>query len=334
MYLARHFINNRLHYLLRESYLDGEIYRNRDLIDLGADPGKYIVYPGGSSFYIDDLVFDRLQKSGFTVDYDEVESFFLPFLDPYIRTRIDPFLNRAANRGWKRMDKQTRQRILTDTHVFDRRRIHFLRFGQTDLRELDRSPSLFKILLDKSRDELEQLMVEREQDLRPQEYKRYIFAIFDLQHYFSESCARSMPHALESDRLDDYFLKEACRLDSDKLFWQGMARDSGLVSYMIRYVIMFFDYSFPGGQTWDEFASAHFGSGNRSGPIKGSRRMSMREVTTIFGIKQSELSAMSRSALIRLYRKKAQQMHPDKGGDHDEFIELTTAYNELLRTKS
>ena len=159
MYLARRFIHNRLHYQLRESFLEGNIYRNRDLIDLGADPGEYIVYPGGSSFYIDDRIFDLLKTSGFDADYDEVESFFLPFLDPYIRTRIDPFLNRTANRAWKRMDELTRQRILTDTHVFDRKRIHFLRFGQTDLRELDRSPSLFKILLDKSRDELEQLII-------------------------------------------------------------------------------------------------------------------------------------------------------------------------------
>ena len=129
MYLARLFINNRLHYLLRETFLDGEVYKCRDLIDLGDDPGKYIVYPGGSSFYIDDLIFDRLKTSGFDADYDQVESVFLPFLDPYIRTRIDPFLNRTTNRGWKRMNKQTRQRIFTDTHVFDRRRIHFLRFG-------------------------------------------------------------------------------------------------------------------------------------------------------------------------------------------------------------
>ncbi len=333
MYLARRFTNNRLHYLLRESFLDGEIYRNRDLLDLGDDPERYIVYPGGSSFYIDDCVFEQLTNAGFSVDYDEVESFFLPFLDPYIRNRIDPFLNRSVYRGWKRMDTKARQRIAVDTHIFDRRRIHFLRFGQTDLRELDRSPSLFKILLDKSRDELEQLILEREQDLGPHEYKRYIFAIFDLQHYFREACARTIPHALDGERLDEYFLKEACLLDSDTSFWQGMERGAGLVSYLIRYVIMFFDYSFPGGQTWDEFARIHFGSGHQAGPLKGSRRMSMREVTTIFGLTQSELAAMSRAAVIKLYRTKAQQMHPDKGGDHEEFIALTTAYNELLRTK-
>ncbi|RUM36281.1 MAG: hypothetical protein DSY58_05650, partial [Desulfobulbus sp.] len=150
MYLARRFINNRLHYQLRESFREGNIYRHRDLLDLGDDPGRFIKYPGGSSFYIDDLFFELMQQSGFSVDYDEVEPFFLPFLEPYIKSRVAPFLYRTANRRWKRMDPATRERIIAQTHVFDRRRIYFLRFGQTDLRDLDRSPSLYKVLLDKS----------------------------------------------------------------------------------------------------------------------------------------------------------------------------------------
>ncbi len=334
MYLARRFINNRLHYLLRESFHDGEVYRHRDVIDLGDDPGSFIVYPGGSSFYIDDHLFDQLARAGFSFDYDEIEPFFFPFLDPYIKNRVEPFLYRNANRRWKRMDNATRTRILGQTHVFDRRRIFFLRFGQTDLRELDRSPALYKILLDKSRDELEQLILEREQDLRPQEYKRYIFAIFDLQKHFKEACARTMPHALDAELLDECFLKELCSLDSDASFWQGMDRSNTLVSYMVRYVIMFFDYSFPSGQSWEEFVRSHLGSGRQSDSIRGSRRMSMREVTTVFGVGQSRLAAMNKAELSRLYRKLAQSLHPDKGGDHEEFIELTTAYNELLRTKS
>jgi len=333
MYLARRVVHNRLHYQLRESYPDGGIYRNRDLLDLGDNPGRYIVYPGGSSFYIDDRLFERLQTAGIEADYDEVEAFFLPFLDPYIRNRIDPFLNRTENRNWKSMDAETRQRVLAETHVFDRRRINYLRLGQTDQRGLDRSPSMYKVLLDKSRDELEQLILAREQDLQPNEYKCYIFAIFDLQRYFTESCARTMPQALDSEQLDESFLEEICRLDQDTTFWRGMDRGPDLVSYMIRYVVMFFDYSFPNGQSWNDFFRAHIGSRGRFGPLKGSRRMSMREVTTIFGISQSKLSAMSRSSLTRLYREKAQQMHPDKGGDHDQFIELTSAYHELLRTK-
>ena len=333
MYLARQFINNRIHYFLRESFKDGSILRHRDLLDLGDSPGRYIHYPGGSSFYIADEVIDRISAAGARADYDEVESFFIPFLDPYIKSRIDPFLYRTENRAWKRMDAAARQRVLTKTHIFDRRRIHFLRFGQTDLRELDRSPSLFKVLLNKSRDELEQLMLEREQDLRPNEYKRYIFAIFDLQRFFTQRCARTMPHALDSERLDSYFLEELCRLDADTGFWRGMERQQGLVSYMVRYVIMFFDYSFPGGQAWNEFFRNHTGGGQHAGAFKGSRRMSMREATTVFGVSQQELVEMSKDTLIRLYRKKALQLHPDKGGDHDQFIQLTTAYNELLRMK-
>jgi len=333
MYLARRVVNNRLHYQLRESYPDGDIYRYRDLLDLGANPGEYIVYPGGSSFYIDDRIFERLKTAGLDADYDEVEAFFLPFLDPYIRNRIDPFLNRAENREWKAMDADLRQRVLTETHVFDRRRIHFLRLGQIDLRGLDQSPALYKVLLDKSRDELEQLIIAREQDLQPNEYKRYMFAVFDLQRYFTESCARTMPQALDSEQLDESFLRELCLLDQDSTFWRGMDRGSGLASYMIRYLVMFFDYSFPDGQSWNEFFRANIGSRGRTGPVKGAPRMSMREVTTIFGISQSKLSAMSRTSLIRLYRKKAQQLHPDKGGDHEQFIALTTAYHELLRTK-
>jgi hypothetical protein len=333
MYLARSFIHNRLHYLLRESFCEDGIYRHRDVVDLGADPGRFIVYPGGSSFYIADDLFDLAEQAGFSVDHELVEPFFIPFLDPYIKNRVEPFLNRTANRRWKRMDDSTRQRIFQETHVFDRRRIHFLRFGQTDLRELDRSPALYKILLDKSRDELEQLILEREQDLRPQEYKRYIFAVFDLQRHFKEACARTMPHALDGDTMDTCFLKELCNLDRDTVFWQGMDRADGLVSYMIRYVIMFFDYSFPDGQSWDEFVRSHLGGTHRSAPSRGTRRMSMREVTTVFGVKQTTLAAMTRSELVKLYRKMAQTMHPDKGGDHEAFIELTTAYNELLRTK-
>ena len=42
---------------------------------------------------------------------------------------------------------------------------------------------------------------------------------------------------------------------------------------------------------------------------------------------------MDLKELKRLFRKKACELHPDKGGVHDEFIELATAYQELSRTK-
>jgi curved DNA-binding protein CbpA len=42
---------------------------------------------------------------------------------------------------------------------------------------------------------------------------------------------------------------------------------------------------------------------------------------------------MSRRDLVRLYRRKAQELHPDKGGDHDKFVRLTAAYHEVIKTK-
>ncbi|MCI5208097.1 MAG: hypothetical protein D3910_04755 [Candidatus Electrothrix sp. ATG2] len=336
MYLARCFRDNRIFYLLRESFLDNGIYRNRDLVELGEDPGRFIVCPGGASFYIDDLIFERLQQAGFNADYDTVENLFLPFLDPEIRVRLDSFFRGGQEGGsWKPLNKEERQHILATTHLFDRRRIHFLRFGQVDQRDLDRSPSLFRILLNKSRDELEQLMLEQEQELSPHEYKTYIFTIFNVQSYFNGAFARAMPYALNDAQLDEYFLKELCRLDQDRAFWQGMERDEDLVSYMVRYVIMFFDYAFP--QTGPRPGTAHssFGRQQQQAGQQAPHRPQMvpQEVASIFGVDQAELNAMSKAELTRLYRKKAQELHPDKGGEHEEFIALTTAYNELLRNK-
>jgi hypothetical protein len=45
------------------------------------------------------------------------------------------------------------------------------------------------------------------------------------------------------------------------------------------------------------------------------------------------LQTMSRRSLARLYRRKAQALHPDKGGNHEAFIRLTEGYRELVRRK-
>jgi hypothetical protein len=339
MYLARRFRDNKVLYFLRESYLDGEIYRNRDLLELGGNPGKFIVYPGGASFYIDELIIEQLQQVTGAVDYDTVESLFLPFLDPVIRARLDDFSGRGqGGRNWKPPDKKEREFILAHTHIFDRRRLHFLRFGQVDQRALDRSPSLFRSLLHKSRDELEQCILEQEQGLSSSEYKSYIFTVFDLQRHFNGAFARAMPYALNDNQLDEYFLKELCALDQDHLFWQGLERGKGLPLYLIRYVIMFFDYSFPQTQAEQGFGpgSPHSSFGGQYQQARPHRPspMAEQEAAGIFGVDQAALDAMSKAELTKLYRKKAHDLHPDKGGEHDEFIALTTAYNELLKKKS
>ncbi|MDZ7696822.1 MAG: DnaJ domain-containing protein [Deltaproteobacteria bacterium] len=42
---------------------------------------------------------------------------------------------------------------------------------------------------------------------------------------------------------------------------------------------------------------------------------------------------MDRQALIRCYRRLAKKTHPDQGGDDSRFVEIKTAYEDLLKMK-
>jgi len=333
MYISRRVIDNQLEYVLCESYHNGVCLSNRELLTLGSRPDRFILYPGGSCFYIDDALFELLQEQGVSPSYDEVEKLFHPFLDPYIRTKIEPFLHRHHHRRWRPMPEEERARILQETHIFDRRRIHYLRFGQVDQRRLDASLPLFKKLLQTSRDEREQLLLNEEQALSPGEYKRYVFTIFDLQRFFSESYSRIMPQALNEERMDACFLQSVCALDQDQKFWQGLQRTVNLPPYLVRYVVMYFDFDFPGGEDWDATLRSFAESRRRARLAKGSASMSVNEASTVFGVSRAELAAMDKKALTKAFRKKAHELHPDKGGDHDRFVALTTAYNSLLQSR-
>jgi hypothetical protein len=77
MYLKRRFVNNDRHYILCESYWDGDCWKSRRLMDLGPDPERHIVYPGGNSFYVDESLEERLRAKGSAVDSDELEELFM-----------------------------------------------------------------------------------------------------------------------------------------------------------------------------------------------------------------------------------------------------------------
>ena len=62
-----------------------KILRSRDLFDLGTDPTRYIVYPGGNSFYIHEVVRDALAERGCEPNDSDLDGtglisirFFLP----------------------------------------------------------------------------------------------------------------------------------------------------------------------------------------------------------------------------------------------------------------
>lgn len=330
MYLARKETGPRQHqYVLRESYRSGDILYSRELAELGRDPGRFIVYSGESSFHIDENFLRRLGEQGVTVPYGELEELLFPFIDPYIKNRLQPFRNRHKYRNWQRADEALLHRALTETHAVDRRRIHFLRMGRTSAETIDNASALYTILLDKSRDEIEQMMLEREQALPPREHQSYLFTVFDLQRFFQESYARSIPQALNRERLDALFVEEICRLAADRTFWQGFVQTGGLPYSLVRYLIMYFDAAPEEPATWSRFArSGRSRRFHSSSPQ--AERVSRAEAFTIFGLNGEQLASMRKKDLTRMYRQKAHELHPDKGGDTEQFIRLTLAYEELL----
>jgi len=331
MYLARKEIGPRQHqYVLRESYRSGDTLYSRELAELGPDPGRFILYPGGSSFHLDEDLLRRLREQGVKATYTELEELFFPFVDPYIKHKLQPFRDRHRYRHWHPATAALLRRALDETHAFDRQRIHFLRMGRTSAQTVAKTSALYIVLLDKSRDEIEQMIMEREQALPPREYQSYLFTVFDLERFFRESYARSIPQSLDRDRLDEVFIEAICRLAADEVFWRGFPRTHRLPSPLIRYLLMYFDAAPEDPVSWANFGRTRRGRRFQQRTAAPSGTVSRTDAFTIFGISPEQLAAMNKKDLTRLYRQKAHELHPDKGGDPEQFIRLTAAYEELL----
>lgn len=330
MYLACIRCRGRRSYRIRESYPTAAGYGFRELCDLGAEPERFIVYPGGNAFYIDAAVAEEIAAHGADPEGAELEAIFWPFLDPEIRRKLEPFRGREeCCRAARRPPGPEGGAV----HVFDRRRVLALKTGRFDLSGALPIPrSAARRLQAKSRDEIEQGFMAMEAALRPRELKAYVFGIFDLQRFFRQSFARSRPEWLEAERMDDFFLEEACRLNRDPDFWLGMEPGERLSDYLVRYVVMYFDHDFaPRAFAADylrDFMNRH-----RDYRPPAAVVMHLEEAARLFGASREELKAMSRADLARQYRRRAQALHPDKGGDHERFVKLTEAYHRLLQTK-
>lgn len=331
MYLARKESGPRQHrYVLRESYRSGDVLCSRELADLGPDPGQCIVYTGESSFHIDEQFLRRLRDQGVTASDSELEELLFPFLDPYIKTRLQPFQSRNRYRNWQPADETIRRRALDETHAFDRRRIHFLRMGRTSVETVDKTTAFYIVLLDKSRDEIEQLILEQEQALPPRDYQSYLFTIFDLQRFFQESYARSIPQALDRERLDTLLVQSICDLAADAHFWRGFAPQGRLPYPLVRYLIMYFDATPGEPVSWNNFGRRQRPRRFQRPTAPASGSMSRSHAIAMLGITVEQLASMRKRDLTRLYRQKAHELHPDKGGDTELFIRLTAAYEALL----
>ena len=334
MYLAFEKINGKTRYFIRESYRQGDHYLSRDLLDIGSDPAGYIIYPGGNSFYIDPAVEDRLIDMEIDADPDEIEDIFWPFVHPEVRRVIEPFRSREKRQKAGRRKERPDASIDTQHHIFDRRRMHYLKFGRMDQRDIERLPlKFFRILQNKSRDEIEQKLIRMETVLSPREYKTYTYVVFNLQQFFYESYAKNTPQSLSTERVDAHFIDQVCRLNTDRSFWAGANTGDRLHTYLVRYVVMYFDHEF-GSRSFMEDYIRQFINSRRDHRVPYKTNTSiLKRASTAFGLSQEELKKMSRKEVASLYRLKAMKLHPDKGGAHDVFVNLTDAYHELLQIK-
>ena len=333
MYLARKNIKGVTHYSIRESYRDGDHFLSRELVDLGAHPDGYIIYPGGNAFYIDPVIEEQLDRLGVMAQNTDLEDIFWRFLDPRIQRALEHFRHREERVRKENQAKEKSPKTNLVVHNFDKRRLHYLKFGRMEQGYLWLIPEkVFNILRHKSRDEIEQQFLDMEQQLNPREYKAYAYVIFNINQFFTESFAKKRPQYLKQSDVDGYFIDEICKLNQDRAFWAGMQTESSLHEYLIRYLLMYFDYDFA-PRSWVEDYIRHFINSHRDYRVPfnvGS--VTLEKASAIFGESKTVLKKMNRQELVKSFRRRALELHPDMGGNHEKFVELTQAYQVLLKS--
>ena len=333
MYLARIRQGMETRYLLRQSFFDQEqgCCLFRQIYDLGTRPGDFIDRgDAGLPFF-----HRGLEEAVARAEAGRRAAVLLEELLWEFFTRDEQEL--LDRMRWRRPVRrmpfrpEDEERLRREIHLFDRRRLYFLRYGAVDQRHIHRlHKKLCLPLLGQCRDEREFSFAEQEKVLRPAEYRMYVYAIFDLQRFFSESYASYMPEALDQDLMADRLVEEICRLNRDDHFWAGMAQEDWLHPHLRRYLVMFFDYGY-GHRPFVQDYVREFMDRHRTFRWPERQGRSEAEKSAVFGRTMAELRRLPKRELARLFRERAKELHPDSGGDHERFILLAETYEELKK---
>ena len=101
---------------------------------------------------------------------------------------------------------------------------------------------------------------------------------------------------------------------------------------------MYFDYFFAPSTFLQDILNEYISKRQYQSFKRTKKRVkvsdSYKEASEIFEVSQEELRTMSKSELTRHYRRKAQLLHPDKGGKQEDFVRLTEVYEMMMRYKS
>lgn len=333
MYLAKFQISSNTHYEIRKSFQheDGS-YGYKTIFNLGENPASYFELYEDHIVLFDNNLLKAVTKGIAKDGESTLELLLFDFLPPACKDRIQLFQGRShIHRGPLTSDEKSR--IAEEIHLFDRRRLYYLRYGAVDQSRLSRlHEKCCRPLLGQSRDEKEYFFAAEEQVLEPGMYLQYIFAIFNLQKYFTQSFAPWLPEALAIESMGEYLEEAICLLQKDSRFWQGHPEDDFLHPHLARYLIMFFDFAPAPRSFFDDFARS-FMAGRRSFKWpERSNKIDSDKAMEIFGQSLNQLKKLSKSELTKLYRSKAMELHPDKGGDHERFVDLSTIYTTLLKS--
>jgi hypothetical protein len=326
MYLARITEKGDIRYIIRQSFAVGDGFQSKDLFDLGHDPSRHIVYTGGSGYYYSTEVEEALAAAGAPLDQAQMDQIFYEFLKPGIRRIIDGFDRGRRNSANRVIDAAAGPPA---PWGFDKRRFHFLRFGPSDQRHIDRVPEkIFRTLHAKSRDELEQYFLLEERRLRDHEKPVYVSLIFELKRFMPEAqSGRSV-----REQVDGYFISRLCQINADPRFRQDASVNSSLHPYLIKYAVMFFDFEAQRTSPWQAYVE-DFIHRHRIYHPPDKVTVKLEEAGRLFGLPWKELKKLDRGSLSRLYRQLALKHHPDKGGDAESFRRLTQYYHLLLKRK-
>jgi hypothetical protein len=332
MYLAFTDTGGQRRYELRQSIFDTgrSCYTSRLIFDLGLDPRRFITRLDEDICYFSDELLACLERITGSDPTTLLEDLLWDFLPAEERSRLGIFRHRRRV-AVRPLSREERTAIEHQVHLFDRRRLYYLRYGAVDQSRLARiNPKLYRPLLQKSRDEREYYFHDLEKVLHASELKTYVFAIFDLQRHFRQTYSATMPEALDQVEIADRFVTDLCSLNNDPLFSAGLPPADSLRDYLVRYLVMFFDYGYGRRSLFDDFLR-EFMDRHRSFQWPDRKpTISTSRVEKIFEMTWQELQAMSKQELTRLYRHRAKQLHPDSGGDHQQFIDLNAAYASLL----
>ncbi len=337
MYLRQVKVEDGYHYVIRESYRDGDCWKHKDLADLGKSPERFIEYTGGNGFYFNGELEESLQATGAKYSSDDLECLFLPFLNPHIRRIIESFQAHSPRRPRREtISPHELTRKQQDLHSFDKRRLHFLRCGRVDIGDLDRRPWKFlKVLMEKSRDEIEHTLEGMERALRPHEMRPYLFTALHLQDLFPHHLLRNQPAALDQETVDAYFVEALCSLNNDAGFFAGVDRGNAntLHPYLSKYLILYFDAALERPH-WPDSLREFMHRRQTSRRLPAAQRMGMDDACKVFGISREEVGKLKDDDLVRMYRRKAKDLHPDRGGDKESFIRMAEAFGCLMEKRS